>query len=72
MVQEFDKLCEEGKFEGIVSIRDESNKDGVRFVIEVGKGVSTEPIISKLFKLTRLEDTYSFNQVALVNKKPQL
>ena len=72
LVTEIDKLCEEGKFEGIVAIRDESNKDGVRFVIEVGKGVSTEPIIAKLFKLTRLEDTYSFNQVALVNKKPQL
>ena len=72
LVQEIDKLCEEGKFEGITTIRDESNKDGVRFVIEVSKGVSTEPIISKLFKLTRLEDTYSFNQVALVNKKPQL
>ena len=72
LVTEIDKLCEEGKFEGIVAIRDESNKDGVRFVIEVGKGVSTEPIISKLFKLTRLEDTYSFNQVALVDKKPQL
>ena len=72
LVTEIDKLCEEGKFEGIVAIRDESNKDGVRFVIEVGKGVSTEPIIAKLFKLTRLEDTYSFNQVALVDKKPQL
>ena len=72
LVTEIDKLCEEGKFEGIVAIRDESNKDGVRFVIEVGKGISTEPIIAKLFKLTRLEDTYSFNQVALVDKKPQL
>ena len=72
LVQEIDKLCEEGKLEGITSIRDESNKDGVRFVIEVAKGVSTEPIIAKLFKLTRLEDTYSFNQVALVDKKPQL
>jgi DNA gyrase subunit A len=72
LVTSIDKLCEEGKFEGITSIRDESNKDGVRFVIEVAKGVSTEPIISKLFKLTRLEDTYSFNQVALVDKKPQL
>ena len=72
LVQEIDKLCEEGKLEGITAIRDESNKDGVRFVIEVAKGVSTEPIIAKLFKLTRLEDTYSFNQVALVNKKPQL
>lgn len=72
LVKEIDKLCEEGKLEGVTAIRDESNKDGVRFVIELAKGVSTEPIISKLFKLTRLEDTYSFNQVALVNKKPQL
>ena len=72
LVQEIDKLCEEGKLENIVAIRDESNKDGVRFVIEVAKGASTEPIISKLFKLTRLEDTYSFNQVALVDKKPRL
>ncbi len=72
LVQEIDKLCEEGKLENITAIRDESNKDGVRFVIEVAKGVSTEPIISKLFKLTRLEDTYSFNQVALVDKKPKL
>ena len=72
LVQEIDKLCEEGKLENIVAIRDESNKDGVRFVIELAKGASSEPIIAKLFKLTRLEDTYSFNQVALVNKKPQL
>ena len=72
LVTEIDKLCEEGKLEGITTIRDESNKDGVRFVIEVAKGVSTEPIIAKLFKITRLEDTYSFNQVALVDKKPQL
>ena len=72
LVKEIDKLCEEGKLEGITAIRDESNKDGVRFVIELAKGVSVEPIIAKLFKLTRLEDTYSFNQVALVEKKPQL
>ena len=72
LVKEIDKLCEEGKLEGVATIRDESNKDGVRFVIELAKGVSTEPIIAKLFKLTRLEDTYSFNQVALINKKPQL
>ena len=72
LVQEIDKLCEEGKLDNITAIRDESNKDGVRFVIEVAKGAATEPIIAKLFKLTRLEDTYSFNQVALVNKKPQL
>ena len=72
LVIEIDTLCESGEFEGITAIRDESNKDGVRFVIELAKGVSAEPIIAKLFKNTRLEDTYSINQVALVDKKPRL
>ena len=72
LVIEIDDLCEKGVLEGITAIRDESNKDGVRFVIELAKGVSAEPIIAKLFKNTRLEDTYSINQVALVDKKPQL
>ena len=72
LVIEIDDLCEKGTIEGITSIRDESNKDGVRFVISLAKGVSAEPIIAKLFKNTRLEDTYSINQVALVDKKPRL
>ena len=72
LIIEIDKLCEEGKISGVTSIRDESNHEGVRFVIELGKGVSAEPIIAKLFKNTGLETTYSFNQVALVDKKPRL
>ena len=72
LILDIDKLCEDGTLEGITAIRDESNIQGVRFVIELAKGVSAEPIISKLFKNTRLEDTYSINQVALVNKKPEL
>ena len=72
LIIDIDDLCEKGEIDGITAIRDESNKDGVRFVIEVAKGVSTEPILAKLFKKTRLEDTYSFNQVALVDKKPKL
>ena len=72
LIIEIDKLCEDGVFDGITAIRDESNKDGVRFVIELAKGVSSEPVIAKLFKHTRLEDTYSINQVALVDKKPRL
>ena len=72
LVLEIDDLCEKGVIEGVSAIRDESNKDGVRFVIELAKGVSSEPIIAKLFKNTRLEDTYSINQVALVDKKPRL
>lgn len=72
LILDIDKLCEDGTLDGITAIRDESNIQGVRFVIELAKGVPTEPIISKLFKNTRLEDTYSINQVALVNKKPEL
>ena len=72
LITEIDKLCEEKKIEGIASIRDESSKGEVRFVIEVEKGVSSEPIIAKLFKFSRLEDTYSINQVALVDKSPKL
>ena len=72
LIVDIDKLCEDGTIEGVSAIRDESNHEGVRFVIELGKGVSAEPIIAKLFKSTDLETTYSFNQVALVDKKPQL
>ena len=72
LVVEIDKLCEAGKIEGVNSIRDESSKGEVRFVIEMAKGVSTGPALAKLFKMTRLEDTYSINQVALVNKSPRL
>lgn len=72
LIAEIDKLCEEKKIEGITEIYDDSPKGGVRLVVELAKGVSAEPIIAKLYKMTRLEDTYSFNQVALVDKKPQL
>ena len=72
LIAEIDKLCEEKKIEGIAAIRDESGKGEVRFVVELEKGVSAEPIIAKLFKLSRLEDTYSYNQVALVDKEPRL
>ena len=69
---ELDKLCEAGELNGVTIIRDETNAQGVRFVIELAKGVSAEPIIKKIYAKTKLEDTYSFNQVALVDKKPRL
>ena len=72
LIKEIDKLCEEKKIDGIAEIYDDSPGDDVRLVVELAKGVSAEPIIAKLYKMTRLEDTYSFNQVALVDKKPQL
>lgn len=72
LVKEINDLCEEKKLEGITEIYDDSPKGGVRLVVELAKGVSSEPIIAKLFKYTRLEDTYSINSVALVDKQPQL
>lgn len=72
LIIDIDKKCETGELTGISTIRDESNSLGVRFVIELDKGVAIEPIIAKLFKLTSLETTYSINQVALYGKNPRL
>lgn len=72
LILEIDTLCEEKKLEGISEIRDESNKKGVRFVIELAKGINGDVIANKLYRLTELETTYSINQVALVNKTPKL
>lgn len=72
LTQEIDQLCETKELEGITEIRDESNKQGVRFVIELMKDVNADVIANKLYRLTDLESTYSINQVALSNKVPKL
>ena len=72
LCEEINKLCDEGKLGNISAIRDESTLEGVRFVIELDKGISASNILPMLFKLTNLETTYSFNQVALVDKTPRL
>ena len=71
LANEIDTLCEEGKISGITEIRDESNKEGVRFVLILQKGTSADILANQLFKLTDLETTYNINQVALVNKVPK-
>ena len=71
LTSEIDALCEEHKLEGIAEIRDETNKQGVRFVVELQKGVNADVIAARLYELTDLETTFSFNQVALVDKSPK-
>ena len=66
-----DALCEEGKLTGISEIRDESNKDGVRFVLVPQKGINPDVLASRLFELTDLETTFSINMVGLVDKTPK-
>ncbi len=72
LIIDIDKKCETGELSGISAIRDESNSLGVRFVIELERGFDPGSVIAKLFKLTNLETTYSFNQVALYDKNPRL
>lgn len=61
----------EKRIEGITEIRDESNREGIRIVIELRKDVQPEVILNQLFKLTALQTTFGVNSIALVNNEPQ-
>lgn len=64
------ELSDKKEIEGINNIRDESNKKGLRLVIECDKDASPEHIVKKLFALTDFQTSISYNQVALVDKTP--
>ncbi len=66
------ELVNEKKIEGISDIRDESDKDGMRLVIELKRGEVPEVILNNLFKHTQLQDTFGMNLVALVEGQPRL
>ena len=71
LAREIDELCESKKLDGIGEILDQSNREGVRFVIELAKGVNADVIANRLYELTDLETTFSINMVALVDKVPK-
>ena len=66
------ELVNEKKIEGISDIRDESDKDGMRLVIELKRGEVPEVVLNNLFKNTQLQDTFGINLVALVDGQPRL
>ena len=66
------ELVNEKKIEGIADIRDESDKDGMRLVIELKRGEVPEVILNNLYKNTQLQDTFGVNMVALVDGQPRL
>ena len=70
LMTEIGKLSDEKAIEGIEEIRDESNKKGMRLVIECEKNISPESIVRQLFVKTDLQTSFSYNQVALVDKTP--
>lgn len=63
-------VCNNKEIEGISEIRDESNKKGIRVVIECQKGIEPSSLINKLFAKTKLQISISYNQIALVDKTP--
>ncbi len=65
-------LARDKKIEGISDIRDESNREGIRIVVELRRGVEPETIRRQLYKLTNIESSFGFNSLALVENKPKL
>ena len=69
LITEIGKVAEE-ELDGIINIRNESNKKGLRIVIECNKNSNPDVIANKLFAKTNLQTSFSYNQVALINKTP--
>ena len=66
------QLARDKKIEGIRDIRDESNREGIRVVIELRKGVEPETVRRQLYKLTSVESSFGFNTLAIVDNKPKI
>ncbi|MDD2744502.1 MAG: DNA gyrase subunit A [Rhodocyclaceae bacterium] len=72
LIEKVAELVNEKKIEGISDIRDESDKSGMRIVIELKRGEVGEVILNNLYKQTQLQDTFGMNMVALVDGQPRL
>lgn len=66
------RLVQEKRIDGITAVRDESNREGVRFVIEVRRDASAHVILNNLFKLTQMQTNFSFNMLAIQNGVPKI
>ena len=66
------RLAQEKRIEGITAVRDESSREGVRFVIEVRRDASANVILNNLFKLTQLQTNFSFNMLAIEKGMPKI
>ena len=65
------ELARDKKIDGITAVRDESDRDGMRLIIEVRRDASAAVILNNLFKLTQLQTSFGFNMVAIVNGTPR-
>ncbi len=72
LIEKIAQLVRDKKIEGIRDIRDESNREGIRVVLELRKSVEPETIRRQLYKLTNIENSFGFNTLAIVNNKPKI
>ena len=72
LIEKIAQLVRDKKIEGIRDLRDESNREGIRVVIELRKAVEPETVRRQLYKLTNIESSFGFNTLAIVNDKPKI
>ncbi|ACV69755.1 DNA gyrase subunit A [Desulfohalobium retbaense] len=72
LVEKIAQLVNEGKLEGISDLRDESDRNGIRIVIDLKRNTLSDIVINTLYKYTALETSYGINLLAVVNNRPQL
>ena len=72
LIEKIAELVKDKKIDGITDLRDESNKDGMRIVIELRRDVNANVLLNQLFKHTQLQDTFGVIMLALVNNEPKV
>ena len=72
LIKNIADLVEEKRLDGISNINDESDRAGMRIVIDIKKDANSSVVLNKLYKLTALQSTFSVNNIALVNGRPQV
>ncbi len=72
VVEKIAQLVREKKLEGISDLRDESDREGIRIVVELKKGTIAEVVLNNLYKHTQLQETFGINMLALINNQPKV
>jgi DNA gyrase subunit A len=72
LIERIAELTRDGKIEGITDLRDESDRQGMRIVIELTRTVEPRDVLARLFKLTPMQQTFGMNMLALVNGEPRM
>ncbi|RMG82764.1 MAG: DNA gyrase subunit A, partial [Chloroflexi bacterium] len=72
LIERIAALVRDGKIEGLADLRDESDRQGLRLVIELQRGVEATEVLAELFRLTQLQETFSIIMLALVDNEPRV